>query len=201
VRRFDFPEWLQRTPAELAAESQVQAERLASFGRAKMSEAERLISRGALLEETARGNLAAAARDKGAEARRVEREQLKALAHSLAMQGRYEEAIKFHPLKRMQKHYQGILDAIERPDDDRCECEDARAKVDGVEIAVTPRFERAQIFSAKHGGAVSLVECSQCGNLNARPLAGRLLRHKAAVNESMMAQRPLLSDAQVLARK
>lgn len=179
----------------------MQAERRASFGRARMTDAERMVSRGALLEETARGNLAATAKDKGKEARRTEREQLKALAHGLAMQGRYEEAIKFHPFKRMQKHYREILDAIERPDDDRCGCADAKARAGDVVIGITPRFERGLVFSAKHSGAVSLVECSKCGDLNARPLVGRLLKHQAAVNESMRARRPVLSDAQVLGER
>jgi hypothetical protein len=89
-----LPKWLERTPEELAAEEAVQVERRASFTRGKLSDEEQLISRGALLEETARGNLVAAEEAKDKEQIRLEKGRL---ADALAMQGRHAEAAKHHP--------------------------------------------------------------------------------------------------------
>jgi Zn ribbon nucleic-acid-binding protein len=195
-KSFTFPVWLAGTPAEQEAEASRQALLAASFTRAKQTEAERLIGRGALLEQTARQNFEQSFGVKGKE---EERKLAKAqIAEALAMQGRYAEASELHPDTQRRADFRAIGRAVEMPDEEKCGCADSKLRVNDVELSVTPRFERQRIFSPVHNDVISLVECSRCGHRNARPLRSRLLKHHAAVNESMRARRPVLSDAQVL---
>jgi hypothetical protein len=221
--KFNFPSWLERTPDELQQEQQIQEQRRASFTRAKLTDSERMISRGALLEETARGNLDAARKTKGKQARAQEKIELMNLAHALSMQGRYEEAIRHHPHKRMKKYYQSIIDAIEMPDDGRCGCKDTRAEIyteegkqkartlkegeeakfGGVVVSITPRSAVREVFSPNHSAVVSLIACSKCGHTNARKPQSRLLTSQSAMSQNIQAvkannPRGLLSDSQVL---
>lgn len=179
-----LPKWLRRTDAEVAAEDAVQAERRAGFGRGHLTEAEQLISRGALLEQTARGNLTAA--EGNAQATKQYKAQL---AEAMAMQGRYTEAARHHPDKQMTAHYRAINKAIGRSDTARCRCPDTRATIGDTPIAITPRFERQRVFSVKHRGLVSVVECSQCGDVNVRPLARRLLQARGVRAGNLQAAR------------
>lgn len=197
AKSFQFEVWLQGTEAQQQAERERQALALAAHSRAKLSESERLIGRGALLEATARANLEQSAGvDK--EARILAQNQL---ADALAMQGRYSEAAETHNDKHRRKHFRDIGKALEMDDNEKCKCPDTKAKIDGAELSITPRFEQARIFSPVHNDLVSLVRCRKCGHLNARPLRSRLLKHNAALNESERAKRPVQSDAQVLNAK
>jgi len=172
-RKFNHPVWLTGTEEQQKAEAERQALALAIHSRAKMTEAERLVGRGKLLEETARGNNA--------------KDQL---ADALAMQGRFKEAAETHTDKHRRKYFREIVKALEMSDDAKCNCKDEKAKFGKDEIALTPRFERDRIFSPIHNEVVSLVECSKCGHKNARPLRSRLLKAKQAA--------PGLNDVQVL---
>lgn len=196
AKTFDFPVWLKGTPEQQAAESQRQDLLRASFTRARQTESERLIGRGALLEATARGNLEAAGGNE--EARILAQSQM---ADAIAMQGRFSEAAGIHPDPVRQEHFQNIVAAIQMPDDEKCDCEDTKSQIGDSKIAITPRFERAVIYSPVHQGTVSLVECSVCHHMNARPLRSRLLPMQAALSQSEAMKRPMLSDAQVLAVK
>lgn len=86
-----LPSFLQRTPAELAEDAKLQDIRRASFTRARLTEAERLIGRGKLLEETALANLQAALQDKNSEQVELEKTNL---ANARAMCGDYAGAAK-----------------------------------------------------------------------------------------------------------
>lgn len=167
-----LPKWLQRTEAELVEEARTQEQRRAGHTRAHLTDAERLVSRGALLEETARGNLAAG--DTTATAQ---------LAEALAMQGRYAEAAEHHPDEKMKQDYLSIQAAIEMDDEERCDCPDTETD----ELTITPRFNARSVFSAKHGDTVALVTCSKCGHVNARPARSRLLSQQAAMNQNLAA--------------
>ena len=201
-KTFQFPVWLQGTKEEQEAEAQRQALALAVHSRAKMTEAERLVGRGKLLEETARGNLE---QSKGVKGKKEERKLAKAqLADALAMQGQYSEAVKTHTDKHRRKYFRQVGAAIEKDDSHRCACKDRTAKMNDVEIALTPRFEREKLFSPVHGELISLVECSVCKDLNARPLRSRLLKHNDALslNEAMMRsdaeRKTIIPDVQIL---
>lgn len=172
-KSFQFPVWLKGTVEEQAAESARQADALAIHSRAHMSEQERLIGRGKLLEDTARLNLElSAGRDK--EARILAENQL---ADAMFMQGKIAEAAEAHNDAARRKYFREVGAAIEKPDDDRCSCPDVGDKQ-------TPRFERTTVFSPVHGEVVSLVECQTCGDLNARPLRSRLIAQKAMLNQT-----------------
>lgn len=183
------PKWLQRTDAELAEEARVQNERRAGNTRAHLTDAERLVSRGALLEQTARGNLAAGSPDAMAQ-----------LAEALAMQGRYGEAAEQHPNKMSSARYREIADAIQLNDEEKCDCPDTETE----ELTITPRFSEGTIYSSRHKGAVELVRCSKCGHLNARPSRSRLLLNQSAMNQNLAAIKSGgrgTSDAQLLKKQ
>lgn len=190
AKSFEFPIWLKGSPQEQAAEEQRQALALASHSRAKLSDAERLIGRGQLLETTARQNLLdAKGRDKAA---RVLAQSH--LADALGMQGRYAEAAKTHPDKHRRKYFRDLGKAIEKPDDEKCKCKDKRISIESQPVELTPRFERARIFSPVHGEIVSVVECLKCHHTNARPLRSRLLQNNAARDGNEAAKSRITSD-------
>lgn len=185
AKTFQFEVWLAGTPEQQAAEAERQALALASHSRAKLSEAERMVGRGKLLEETAQQNIdLAKGRDKAG--RILAQAQL---ADALAMQGRYAEAAQTHPDKHRRKYFRDIGKAIEKPNDEKCKCRDKRISMDNQPVDLTPRFERARIFSPVHGEMVSVVECLRCGHTNARPLRSRLLKANSALsaNETLAA--------------
>lgn len=189
-RVFDHPIWLTGTAEGQAAEVQRQELALASHSRARLSEAERLIGRGQLLETTARQNLSdAKGRDK--DARILAQSQL---ADALGMQGRYTDAAKLHPDKHRRKYFRDLVRAIEKPDAEKCRCKDKHIEIDKQPVELTPRLERARIFSPVHGEIVSVVECLKCGHKNARPLRSRLLKHRAAMEHNVVVNARLLND-------
>jgi hypothetical protein len=143
----------------------------ASFTRANLTEAERLVGRGALLEETAKGNLEAA-RGKDAAARELAENQL---ADAMAMQGKYEEAATTHHDRDMRKRYRDTAKAIEQPDEEECNCKPEKARLNDVEIEVPPTNIKQMVYSRRHGDVVALEVCD-CGWANARPLTGTLAR-------------------------
>jgi hypothetical protein len=197
AKKFNFPVWLKGSKEQRQAEAERQALALAIHGRGHLSEAERLIGRGALLEQTARQNLEASGKNN--QARILLESQL---ADALAMQGKYVDAASIHPDPERKEYFESIVTALEMDDEEKCDCPDTDAKIGDVDIAVTPRFERAKIFSPIHRELVSLVECSKCGHLNARPLRSQLLKHNDAIaqNEAAMSNKNarLISDVQVL---
>lgn len=200
AKTFTFPVWLIGSEAEQAAEAERQSLALAAHSRAKLSEAERLIGRGALLEATARGNLEQSAGvDK--EARILAENQL---ADALAMQGRFAEAAEIHNDKHRRKHFRDIGKALEMDDAKKCKCKDSKARINGAELSITPRFEQGRVFSPIHNDLVSLVRCHKCGHLNARPLRSRLINHTAALSaneaiaHSQAERKTFTQDVQVL---
>lgn len=193
AKSFNHPLWLTGTAEQQAAEAQRQALALASHSRAKLSEAERMIGRGRLLEETAQTNLdQAKGRDKAA--RLLVEAQL---ADAVAMQGRYAEAAKLHPDKHRRKHFRDLVRAIEKPDDEKCTCKDKSISIDKQQVDLTPRFERERVFSPVHGEIVSVVECMKCKHKNARPLRSRLLQNNAAREGNEAARSGVVSDRQL----
>jgi hypothetical protein len=185
AKKHQFPVWLRGTEAEQKAEAERQALAMASHSRAKMSEAERLVGRGQLLEQTARANLLLS-KGRNKAARALAQQQL---ADALAMQGRFKEAATLHTDRHRRKHFRNLVKALEMPDGEKCKCGDRKAEMNGQEIAVTPRYEMEKIFSPIHNDIVSVVRCSRCGHRNARPLRSRLLQSQAAQVQNETAAR------------
>lgn len=190
-----IPQWLQRTPEEEAEEQQVQELRRAGFGRARKTPEEESVSRGALLEETARGNLNAAVGDEEAT-----QFHLAQLAYALSLQGRYAEAVEHEPNATMKAHYQSTINAIEMDDSKKCDCPDTAGKIGNVDISITPRFTAREVFSSKHGRTVSVVTCSKCGHKNARVPNSRIPIRDSALKQNIgaVSGRGLIADVQLL---
>lgn len=189
AKEFTFPVWLVGSPEEQAAETARQNLARASFTRARLTEAERLIGRGRLLEATARENLA---RANGND--ELPKSQL---ADALAMQGRYVEAADLHPDEARKAHFENVVRALQMDDSEKCDCEDNKAEVKGVELSLTPRFEAARIFSPTHNAVVSLITCAKCGHANARKASSRLLSQQDALAQSEAVKKPVLNDTQL----
>jgi predicted nucleic-acid-binding Zn-ribbon protein len=166
-----LPSWLARSDTEIAKDEQYQAMRRASFTRAKLTEGERLVSRGASLERTAKGNLRIAQEQNNHA--QITRETAN-LADALAMQGRYEEAAQLHPSEDARERYSQIQKAIDLDDSEKCKCPDTVTD----DLSLTPRFSARTIYSLKHKKTISVITCSKCGHMNAREPKSRLLLPK-----------------------
>jgi hypothetical protein len=186
-----LPQFLQRTPEQIAADEQAQEARRAGFTPAHLSEAERLLSRGMQLEVIARANLGTL--EDGEERER----QSVVLAHALELQGRYEEAAEIHPLEAEAARLRAIHEAVER-DDVMCDCPRAEHKLGEAKIGISPRRSLKTIYSRRHLGEVALMVCDACGHLNARPLTGQAAQIHAARAGAGAAGRPSQPDAQLL---
>lgn len=148
-------------------DEKVQEMRRASFTRANLTEVERLVSRGKVLEDTALANLSAAVRNGNEEQAQIERWHL---ADALAMSGDLEGAIQIHPIEQERERLQAEKEAIDRPDDETCACQPERANLNGVDIDVPTKHVAKMIYSKKHGDVVGLEVCDKCGGTNARPV-------------------------------
>lgn len=146
----------------------IQEKRRASFTRANLTEAERIVSRGLALEETALGNLRTALKDGNEEQATLE---MWHLADAQALSGNFEGASLAHPIKEERERYRSIKAAIERDDAEMCDCKPKRAELNGVKIDVPVTHISQMIFSPKHGDVVGLEVC-KCGEMNARPFTG-----------------------------
>jgi len=188
-KTFSFPIWLKGTPEQQKTEAERQALARASFTRAHMTEAERMIGRGKLIEEAARQNL-----------RRSNTSLAQSqLADALAMQGRFAEAAKLHPDESRRQYFENIIHALEMDGEEKCHCPDDKARMNDVDLSFTPRYESQRIFSPLHNDVVSVIVCSKCGHVNARKPKSRLLHQQSALNQSEAAKKPVLNDAQVKA--
>jgi hypothetical protein len=173
-----LPSFLVRTPEQVAEDERVQELRRASFTRSKLTEEERLVSRGKQIEEIAKANIETQKQLReegrnvsthgGANLEMLEQELIR-LSHGLELQGDYEQAVTVHPLKREQTRLKKIVEAIDKPDDKFCKCPPTKTEHDGQAIEIHPHYEVKKIYSRKHGRVVSLVGCSKCPSLNATP--------------------------------
>lgn len=174
-----LPSFLVRTPEQIAEDERVQELRRASFTRSKLTDEERLVTRGKQLEEIARANIETQKELReegknvstrgGANLEMLEQELIR-LSHGLEIQGDYEQAADTHPLKKEQARLRKIIGAIGKPDDEVCKCPSTKTEIDGQSVEIAPYFEDKKIYSRKHGRMVSLVRCDKCKQIiNATP--------------------------------
>ena len=174
----NLPSYLRQTSEQVEADKKAQELRRASFTRSKLTEEERLISRGIQIEEIARANIETMESKRaegenistrgGANLEMLEFEKIR-LCRALELQGCYEEAASLHPLKREQKRLLKIVEAIKKDDSRVCACPPTKATLDSAEIEVQPYYEVKKIYSREHGKVISLVGCVKCGFQNATP--------------------------------
>jgi hypothetical protein len=164
-----IPVWLARSEAQVEEDEREQGLRRASFTRAKLTEAERLVSRGKLLEATHKANLETALADGNEERVIFGRANL---AEAKAMYGDYTGASVVHPDPERQTHFRNLQKAIDKPDDKDCRCKPDRAKFNDVEIEIPLTKIERMIYSPLHGDVVGLEVCNKCGARNARLVRG-----------------------------
>lgn len=176
--RETLPVYLFRPQADIDAEKEAARLQAASFTRAKLTDAERVISEGKVKEEIARANLetqeALRAEGRnvstrgGANLEMVKQEELR-LAEGLELQGRFAEAAEIHPHEREKARLLKIEKAIEQSDTEFCDCPADSAEINGRRVEAHPWYEVKKIYSRPHGRMVSLVGCRKCPELNATP--------------------------------
>jgi hypothetical protein len=91
------------------------------------------------------------------------------LSELYAEQGRYEEAIEVTPNEERRAQYQQILNAIERPDHELCECppETMINRKTNAQIKQPMMQRLGSVVSLKHGHLVTLKVCRACGDAQA----------------------------------
>ena len=77
----------------------------------------------------------------------------------MAEQGNYVGAIAVTVDQTRSETYRNILDAIERPDDEMCECPTEEVRQDGNLVRVSPRFKAQTITTP--GGERNLIKSRQ----------------------------------------
>lgn len=193
-----LPEFLQLTPEQQAESDRIQAEvRQALHGRVQANQKEARLVRGIHTENATRATLQALSiqtRRKGrSEAVNL---QLARLADALADQGRYEEAATAHPAKKRAKEYLAIQAAIDRPDDDVCNCPptEVRDPATGKTLLIPAQNKIEEVYSKKHEAIVPLVVCSKCPWMNAGGVLPDALRRRDAA----MAAKERIADIAIL---
>lgn len=232
-----LPIWLQRTEAQKASDEQVQEVLRATHGRVKPTDEERMITRGYQMAEIGRVNYETAIADINALiTKSVEDGQVAVpdeatelvsrlriaqatLAEGMAGMGQFAEASELHPDPNKQIEYRAIHEALERDDNEVCECAPDRAEVytdaegeqktsrlkkneaasrKGVVIETSPFYIERKVYSLKHKRIVGVERCQKCGHRNAKPVEGKLKVRESLRKESHAAGQSVHSDIQVL---
>jgi hypothetical protein len=115
------------------------------------------------------------------ELRRMFDHYAKLLAEALATMGEFEQALTVLPKSEtaLKKEYKALHQAVWRDDDARCGAKCERAIEANPNLVTTERIHRS-VWSKKHGRIMSVLVCSNCGAMNARPLDGQTLRRHQA---------------------
>lgn len=172
-----IPKWLQRTPEQQAADDRLQQRLRQTYGPGlRLTPTERHLQRAVAVERSAVAQLNHLATDENADPKHIQGAAAQ-LADARAAQGHYAEAAAIHPDPQHAARFLAIHDAIERPDDDTCDCQPETVRTpDGKQVTIQNENIDEMIFSRKHGNRlVSLIQC-KCGNLNAKPAPPALQR-------------------------
>lgn len=169
----------ERTPEQKEQDAETQKLLRASHTRAHLTDAERVVSRGVILEAIARENIRAmeAVRasglnrsSQGGATLEMLAEEKTRLAHALQLQGKYVEAADVHPQLTRATELRKVQEAIDRPDSEKCRCTPDRILLNGVEVEVPCEYVEREIYSPRHKQMLQLVRCKKCPDLNTRPL-------------------------------
>lgn len=93
---------------------------------------------------------------------------LNRLAEVLAEQGRYTEAIEVCPDDARRLEYRAIKNAIERPDDEVCDCPDEQIVTRSGTIVSPAVMNMGTVYSDKHASMMPVMQCRICGDLQVR---------------------------------
>jgi hypothetical protein len=91
------------------------------------------------------------------------------LGELYAQQGKYANAIEVTPTVERRRQYQLILDAIDRPDTEVCDCppETIINRKNNTNFKQPMMQRMTNIVSLKHGREVTLKVCRSCGDAQA----------------------------------
>lgn len=157
----ELPDFLKRTPEEVAEDSERQDKARAMHRRSTPAEAR--VQRAILTESAIKANLAQLKKNTP-----VYIQTVAMLAENLAEQGRYTEAAKL-AVGDAKKEYKDIAKAIDRDDADTCKCAPEVFKGDnGRRELLSQNFVTSEVYSEKHGRIVSVTTCAKCGITNAK---------------------------------
>lgn len=115
-------------------------------------------------------------------------DQLIEFSEAYATIGRYDEAYRVAPNKTLKREYVEIFGAIQRSDDDQCDC------------GTASHFVKKDIYSIFHEAVVSLVKCGKCGHVNAKPTPSHIIEarvHRANIREQFTGLHPLEAKKQM----
>lgn len=212
------PDFLQLSPEKLAENEQRDANLRRKFNsRLKLSPFEQERARALVMEDGQRETVNKL-NDTVALARKVARdgltevagidvdralvrraEEKRALAEMLAAQGKFLDAARQTPARAERELYRKTAEAIERADDDLCDCPAPTGGVAG-QILVLPKYRIVRkVYSLPAAAEVNLLECVVCGEWNARGLTPDLVRQQRAVANATEDNK--ISDLELLKEK
>jgi hypothetical protein len=154
-----LPSFLNRTPEQIRDEQhRQQMLRDLHLKGASQTPAEQRIARAMMAEDAIRKNLALLL--PGSDAHRATEIEL---AEVLAEQGKFREAAAINP------EFEKFVTAVDRPDDEFCDCPPDTAQGRNAQGAVTVPVPNTFVAYEvpKDGKIVPLVQCAKCGHLNA----------------------------------
>lgn len=96
------------------------------------------------------------------------------LAESCASIGEYKKAASITKNKAHKKRRLELWEAVWKDDEDSCQCEDRKFG----DTLVNNESVSEDVFSLKHLKIMPAVRCSNCGDLNVKPLPGRIAKER-----------------------
>lgn len=193
----NLPAFLEMTPDQIANSERIQEQvRQALHGRVQANQEEARLVRGIHAERAARATLEVIAAEKSHKGRAESAKlHLARLADAYADEGRYIEAALTHPIPERANEYIDIQAALDRPDDEMCDCPAREVKdpVSGQTLQIPVINQVENVYSTKLKRMVPLLRCDVCGHLNARRLPEVLARREQA----MKATKPM-TDLELL---
>lgn len=182
-----IPIWLRRTPEQQAADQALQERlRQAQGPGRRPSRLEAQLIRAEAIKQSATAHLRHLYSDPEANPAHVITAEAQ-LADALAMEGNFRSAAVLHPNDEQSARYEAIAEAVERDDDERCNCPITTVPDPAASnrtITLVPDTIDEIVFSAKHRKLMPLVRCTQCGDMNVRPAPAQLEERMRRVQEN-----------------
>lgn len=168
-----IPKWLRRTPEQQTADVALQERLKSAYGPGiHPSATERHLMRAVAVERSARAQLEHLETLPNPNSLHVTTARAQ-LAEARADQGHYLEAAEIHPDEQHCERYRAIAAAIERPDNDECDCQPQQVKTvrDGQPVTVTIPHENVDemVMDPRSNKLMPLHRCTHCGEMNVKP--------------------------------
>lgn len=188
-----IPIWLRRTPEQQAADQAYQEQLRSAQGPGRRpNPLERQLIQAAAIKRAAAAELEQLRIDPEPDSHHLAHAEAR-MAEALAMEGNFPAAAELHPDPEHTARFEAIAAAIERDDNERCNCpiQTATDPVTGQPITIYPDVIEEMVLSPKHGNKlVPVVRCTACGDLNVKETAPQhLIERLDAVRQQHNAAR------------